>query len=229
MGGPVSWWPIGYINEQTDKAEGISFELLEYIGEQLNLPVWIAPSLPWKRVLKMVEVGQLDVVSGAYKTAQRSSLFQYSEPYYRNEIRVFVHKDRPFVFEKLEHLKGRVGLKPLGGSFGQAFDSFAAENKSSFVSVAAHKATFEVNVLRPLIEGLADYFVLDYQDGLLFLQKSGLQDEFVALPHPVAVLDVHLLLSRHSWCANLLPEINQVIAQAKRNGKLANIIAGYSQ
>ncbi|ALU46012.1 hypothetical protein AT705_24135 [Pseudoalteromonas rubra] len=67
-------------------------------------------------------------------------------PYYRNEIRVFVHKDRPFVFEKLEHLKGRVGLKPLGGSYGQAFDSFVAENKSSFVSVAAHKATFEVNV-----------------------------------------------------------------------------------
>ncbi|WP_157576973.1 hypothetical protein [Pseudoalteromonas rubra] len=48
--------------------------MLEYIGEQLNLPIWVAPPLPWKRVLKMVEVGLLDVVSGAYKTELRTLL-----------------------------------------------------------------------------------------------------------------------------------------------------------
>lgn len=58
----------------------------------------------------------------------RAKKFVYSESYHIEEFRIFVRSDRTFDFQNLNSLKGKLGLRPLGGTYGHHFDTFAADN-----------------------------------------------------------------------------------------------------
>lgn len=58
----------------------------------------------------------------------------------------------------------------------------------------------------------------------LFLEQEGLQDKIVALPYPVSSTEVYFALSRQSPCVQLVPRINAIIYEAKKNGTLQTII-----
>jgi ABC-type amino acid transport substrate-binding protein len=124
VGGSTAWQPIGYVSKKSKKLVGISYDLINHIGNKLNIPINIK-ALPWKRLLKTVKTGDWDIITAAYKTDERKILYHYSIPYFSNEVRVFVPKGGEFVFKQLEHLAGRIGIKPSGGSYGQTFDDFA--------------------------------------------------------------------------------------------------------
>ncbi len=227
VGGNSSWQPVGYLNKNTNQLTGISYDLIKYIGQELNIPVQISSALPWKRLLKTVQEGKLDILLAAYKTEERAKSFHYSTPYYANEARIFVKKGREFKFKKFEDLHGLKGIIPLGGSYGEDFDNFAKKNGSLFVNVSSYGSNFKLKFLQPVLQGYADYFIRDYQDGLSHLKKNNLTDQFITLPVPVSKLNVHFLISRNASCADLLPKVNRIVKHAKNNGVLKKIISQY--
>jgi len=79
------------------------------------------------------------------------------------------------------------------------------------------------------LAGRNDYFIQNYLDDILYLKQTVLQDQIVALPHPVAITEVYFALSRKSPCISLLSQINEIIDNAKRDGTLQAIIDKYSK
>ncbi|NQZ09140.1 MAG: amino acid ABC transporter substrate-binding protein [Algicola sp.] len=221
-GGTISWQPIAYFNQETQKPEGIGYDLTKVVGQRLKIPVEINAKIPWKRLLKFVKDGDMDLISAIYRTPQRDKHYHFSIPYFVNEARVFVKKGAEFPFAKLSDLIARRGVIPLGGSFGEDFDSFVVKHPLTMETLATKQ-----QLVTAILQGLSDYFIQDYRDGMTYLKQQGLENKIVALNHPVSVTPVHLAVSRQSSCAALLPEINQIIKLIKVDGTFEKIIDKY--
>ncbi|MBW3695803.1 transporter substrate-binding domain-containing protein [Vibrio sp. T187] len=222
VGSTNGWYPVTYVDPQTNLPSGIAHDLIQLIGERLALPIIIDTETPWKRLLHKVEEGTLDMVSAIYLTHERERLYRFTAPYYVNQARVFVAKGNEFPFNKLEDLKDLTGVIPLGGSFGDEFDNFSAENNLKLISVETKEQKG-----RMLLTGRADYFVHDFIDGTSYLNRYGLQDKIVALDHPISTTNVYFALSRHSPCQYLIPQINAIINETTQDGSLQAIIDQY--
>ena len=223
VGGSSRWFPIAYTAKDGQKIIGIGYDLIKLIAAKLALEVEINGQLPWKRALKYLKEGQLDVISALYWTEQRALDFHYSKAYFYNEPRIFVLKEKRFSYQKFEDLIGLSGIIPTGGSFGEAFDQFARENKLQLQGVSSKKL-----MVRALFNGMADYFIQDHLDGLSYLKQQRLEGSIIALPTPVSATPVHFALSKKSPCAAYLMKINLAISRAKAGGSLANIIRNTS-
>ena len=221
-GGTKSWRPIAYFNQQTQKPEGIAYDLTKIVGQRLKIPVEINAKIPWKRLLKFVKDGDMDLISAIYRPPQIDKYFHFSIPYFVNEARVFVKKGAEFPFTQLSDLIGHRGIIPLGGSFGEEFDSFAVKHKLKLETLATKQ-----QLVTAILQGLSDYFIQDYRDGMTYLKQHGLEDKIVALNHSVSVTPVHLAVSRQSSCAALLPEMNKIINQIKVDGTFEKMIDKY--
>ena len=221
VGGTQDWAPAATINNETGEADGIAHDFARLIGEKLDIPVELNATLPWKRMLIYLEKGKIDMTVALYQTPEREVLYQYTSPYFQNESRVFVVKGKEFPFEKFEDLIGRVG-GATPGNLGEEFEGFAKQHKLRIERVPTIK-----QMTKKLLLGRNDYLILDYLNGMIGIKKEGLQDQIVALPHPVTASSVHLALSRQSPCLALLPQINAVIETSIQDGTLQAIVDRY--
>ena len=221
VGGSSGWYPVGYVDEGTNKPKGIAYDFAKVIGKKLNLEVEIYASYPWKRMLKYVKLGKLDLVSALYWTGEREKVYTYTEPYLVNEARVFVLKSKKFKLEKYEDLIGLWGSTPFGGSYGDKFDSFAK------INLNITHANTKNQQIGMLLKQRVDYFILDYQDGMRYLKNNGLENKIIALDYPISTTKVHFAFSKQSPCLKLLDSINKMIIDSKSNGTLEEIILNY--
>ena len=221
IGGTTDWLPVAYINKKTGEPEGIAHDFAKIVGEKLNIPFELDATLPWKRMLHYLENGKIDMTAALYKTKEREVLYQFTTDYFKNESRVFVVKGKEFTFEKFEDLIGRVGGLTLG-SYGEEFEIFAKQHKLRLERVKTLK-----QMTKKLLLGRNDYIILDHLNGMLFLKKSGLRGQIIALPYIVSIAAVHIALSRQSPCLALLPQINAIIETSKQDGTLQAIVDRY--
>ncbi|OUR72341.1 hypothetical protein A9Q76_04050 [Arcobacter sp. 31_11_sub10_T18] len=223
VGGISGWYPVNYMDEGTNKPKGIAYDFVKVIGKKLNLEVKVYSSYPWKRMLKYVKIGKLDLVTALYWTREREKIYSYTEPYLVNEARVFVLKSKKFKLEKYEDLIGLRGHTPFGGTYGDKFDSFAKTNLN-----LTHASTKKQHVLL-LMKERVDYFILDFQDGMIYLKQNGLENKIIALDYPISTTGVHFAFSKQSPCLKLLDSINQIIIDSKSDGTLDSIIHKYTK
>lgn len=128
----------------------------------------------------------------------RAKKFVYSESYHIEEFRIFVRSDRTFDFQNLNSLKGKLGLRPLGGTYGHHFDSFAADNLQ--IEEYAHYGSG----MKRIHNGRRDFLVLALFDGLISAKKYGFASEIIPLPKNAVQLPVHFLISKKSPCRGLI-------------------------
>jgi len=221
VAGANDWPPVAIINKDTREPEGIAYDFAKIVGKELNIPVELNATLPWKRMLSYLEKGKIDMTAALYLTKEREVLYQFTTPYFENEARVFVVKGKEFSFEKFEDLIGRSGGLSLG-SYGEKFETFAKQHK---LHLGRDKSA--TLLTRKLLAGRYDYFILDYLNGMLYLKDEGLQEQIVALPTPISTEPVHFALSRQSPCLALVPQINAVIEKSKQDGTLQTIVDKY--
>ncbi len=173
-------------------------------------------------MLKYAEVGKLDMVASLYWTKERGKVYTYTEPYLMNEARVFVLKNKKFKLEKLEDLIGLMGGTPYGGgSYGDKFDLFTKKHLDLV------KATSKQQHINLILNERVDYFILDYQDGMIYLKNNELENKIVPLDYPISTTKVHFAFSKLSPCINLLESINRFIVNSTTNGIIKNITHKY--
>ncbi len=80
VAGANNWLPVAYINKKTGEPEGIAYDFAKIVGKELNIPVELDATLPWKRVLYYLEQGKIDMVASLYWTKERDIKYQYSKP-----------------------------------------------------------------------------------------------------------------------------------------------------
>ena len=172
---------------------GVGYDLAVEIARELKVPL-LFKVLPWKRALRQLELGRLDIILGIYKTKPRSIKYLYSPALINNEVKVFVLKEKTFALNSYENLIGMRGDMPNGGSFGDKFDDFSNQH------LQLSKIEGKEEKIKRLLRGVSDYFVSDYFDAMQFLDKERLTQKIVALPFIIASTPVYFAMSRNSAC-----------------------------
>ncbi len=185
--GTEGWLPIAYKDVNTEKVKGLSYDVIEEVAKRLDIGL-VFKRLPWKRMLKVLETGGLDMAIAIYWNSERDKHFLYSTPYFQNEARVFVKKGKEFNLNKLEDLIPYSGVIPAGGSFGERFDKFAEKNLKLF---QLHKTGFvgKKKKFNLILLGRYDYLVQDYLDGIMFSKQAGFKDSIVPLKYVINKTD----------------------------------------
>jgi polar amino acid transport system substrate-binding protein len=204
VNGPNGWEPISYRNTD-DQLTGIAIEVAQEVFNTLQVKLEILDHLPWKRQQLWLENGTLDLIVAAYFNDERAKKFTYSDSYHSDDIAVFVRKNKAFKYKGLHSLKGKIGLRPLGGTYGNHFDQFA-EQHLNIVEYSNHESS-----MKRIHKGNEDYLVLALMDGLFSAYKYGLSSEITPIAKGIAQLPIHFLMSKKSPCVKLMTKINQVL------------------
>lgn len=211
-----NWYPFVYRNGKNELIGTIP-DVARIALDRIGLKMEVHQDLPWKRILHQLETGKLDIVLGAYWNSDRAKKFHYSEVIGQDEIRVFVKKGNEFSLNSYEDLIGRIGLKLLGGSYGDEFDKFAAE-RLDFNEIPKSE-----QMINMLTQERADFGILGYVEGLQHAKNLGISSQIVALPWPILSNNMYFMVSRSAPCAHRMEELNAIIRNLKKEGILDQI------
>lgn len=116
--GDDNYAPVIYL--EAGKPVGTLVDILQAVGKKTG-DVFDFQLRPWKRAYEESKSGQGALV-GVSLTAERTALFDFSEPIYADDIQIVVRRDRVFAYSQLQDLKGKVMGGVIGASYGQEVD-----------------------------------------------------------------------------------------------------------
>ena len=223
LNGTNGWFPIIMRTDDGSTVEGLLPGVAADVTKRMNTPLKIEPEVPWKRLFAQLDRGDLDVVAGVYWTQERADKYIFSDPVLVDEVAIFVPKGKEFPLSSLDDLKGKVGARPFGGSYGQKFDEFAKAN----LDLREIKVRGENELIRLAADGKIDFAILGRYDGIKSAQEAGVADKVVDLEWPIASNDVYFLFSKESPCAAKVDDFNAGLKQAIAEGVVSDLVASY--
>lgn len=124
------------IDEDGDKS-GYGYDFFRLMARYLDVEYdYVGYELGWKDMQRMLEDGEIDLLTSARKTPEREEIFDYSKPIGTNECMITVRSDNTKIIgQKYNTYDGlRVGLLK-GNSRNNDFEKLADEKGFSYIPV----------------------------------------------------------------------------------------------
>lgn len=203
------------------RLSGIDIELMEIIADKMNLKLEVT-RYPWKRGLKYLEDGKIDIHTSLLRRPQREAFAYFIDPPYvtRSNKAFFVLQGKEATIGRYEDLKGlRIGVFEKNHYFKQ-FDQDSSLNK-------VHIKTTE-QMFQMVAAGRLDAFVMTQEVGEYKLREFGFDDRIVKASYVYSKpMDVHLALSKKSPLADRRDEISSVLQDLLDQGVVEQLKKKY--
>jgi len=213
---PVMW-------RQGDVITGVGPELLKLVFKPFGVAVKCPYKGDWSTAQSVLKKGAIDALVGVYLTEERKAFMEFSVPFMKDPVVIFVAKGKAFPFEKWDDLIGKKGATTAGDSFGQAFDVFISSKLDVKRSVTV-KENFD-----RLLSGEADYFIFAKYSGEFEAKRLGIADKIESLKKDATVENFYFGFSKKSKVAPLLPKVNAQIAKLVNDGTVEDLIRTYTK
>lgn len=206
-----SWPPFRIHENKTYR--GIDFDLWQEIGKRLNLEIKFV-KYPWARILRNLELGEVDAMSGLAKRANREVYMHYTTPSYFTCSTVFyVKKGNKHLIKKYEDLYKYSVAYVNNSAYFKRFD----EDKK----LRKHPIPSEIQLIKMLAKNRVKVIIgtdcqADYE-----IKELGLKNKFEkALFKPKNNVPLYIAISKKSPFAKELKRVNEVIKQIIEEGKI---------
>lgn len=225
MGIETSFAP--YIIQQDNSWTGLNVELLTRLAKEVGCTLEFIHS-PWLRSLKLIEQGELDVLSHLSYNAERSQQFAFVGPH-QQEVIYLVGKTKAFPgLTNLTQLKrsGTPGIIALlnGAYYGDELDSILndAKNRTRFVFIRGNEDK-QALLLNGRVHGvLEDIVAYHYWKKQAGLSTAGLEPLFEVYQSPV-----YFGFNRHTLSQERLEQLAKAWQHLYNNGGLSGIVQKY--
>lgn len=220
------WEPYQYM-DIGGEVRGLDIELVTAIVKRSGCTVSFVER-DWATLLGMLRDGSIDLLTGATKTDARDKFAYFSDPYRDETFVLYVRSEdlSKYQDKSLQELLSdafRVGVT-LSYVYGDEITALedSPQFEMQFRGVPIGEMNYS-NLLNFEIDGfLEDPFV-----AAAVLRKKGLLSEIEAHPIRYNTGEVHLMLSRASIDAALIPIINKNLETIKKDGTYSRIMARY--
>ncbi|MFJ1337919.1 substrate-binding periplasmic protein [Pseudomonas caricapapayae] len=204
---PVSW-------SDGKQVRGLAPTVVRELFGRLGYEVEMVVLGNWKRCLLDAAEGRVDVVL-AYNSDQRDQGMRFSRvPVLREEVAVFVNRQRPVKFERLQDLAGYRGGLLFGESYGPEFDQFVARHQN-IEWVSSSQQNFG-----KLIRGRIDFVIQERRTGQLFVERLPGGEAIQALPAALSVDYLRVAVSRHSTVSQHMAQIDEQLQRMTDSGEI---------
>lgn len=147
---------------------GLYVEIFEEIAERLGWEVHYREA-PFRRVLRMVQQGEVDVMLGPLETEERAELMEFVAPAFPPERRLFFYLNKEHRIERYADLYGRAIGVLEGASYFPRFDDDE--------DLLKEPAPRYENLMLMLQKGRVDVVIAPELVGLYTVEKLGLDVE----------------------------------------------------
>ncbi|GLS90914.1 ABC transporter substrate-binding protein [Psychromonas marina] len=214
-------WPPWRVIEADGTLSGIELDILKRLTTHLDFDL-IIKGCGWKRCLKHMEVGESDVMTGLFKTAEREQYMKFITPAYRVEKNICFYQNKDSSKE-IYHFKDlydiSVGVVKKVAYF-EPFDSDPRINKLY--------ATTDEYLFRLLQADRLDAVVIACVTGDVLVSELNLQGVFKHANYVYRVAHpVYLAISKKSPFLAREAEISKALQGMIDRGEVQKIMASY--
>jgi polar amino acid transport system substrate-binding protein len=208
---PISWSDGNHVR-------GLAPSVVKNLFGQLGYEVEVVVLGNWKRCLLDAAEGRVDVVL-AYSTAQREQSMVFSTvPVLREEVALFINRQHPVKFERLEDLANYRGGLLFGESYGVDFDRLVAQHQN-IEWVSDSRQNFG-----KLMRGRIDFITSERRTGQLYVENLSGAQHIIALPKALSVDYLRVAVSRKSPLAKRMPEIDAQLKRMVDSGEVERLL-----
>jgi len=215
VGTKVDAKQFGFINPDTNELEGMEIDLARALAKTIlgdeNAVEFVGTNAKTRGPL--LNNGGVDLIIATFTiTEERKKLFNFSSPYYVDQIGFMVKNDSP-----CKSLADMQGLTIGVAQSGTANGALTAESKNQSIEISIKEFASYPEVKAALLNGEIDAFSVDksilrsYLDDQTMILDFGFNDQHYGI---VTKLD-NKILAKH---------VNDFVANIKKNGKLDEII-----
>lgn len=192
--------------------DGIDVRLLELVAERMGLEIQYA-QYPFKRGLHLLEVGEIDMMTGVLRRPEREEYLHFVEPPYKafSNKAFYVRRGEEGRITRHEDLHSlRVGTR-FGANYYPRFDNDPDIEKENVGTLALS--------VKMLLAGRIDAFVLTESSGDYEIRR-GTMPEVVSKAEFVysKKQEVYMVVSKASPFAGMIEDFNEVLAELVKEG-----------
>jgi polar amino acid transport system substrate-binding protein len=182
----------------------------------------------WRELLHKLKAGEIDLLGGATRTADREQFAYFTVPYRAEQFSIFIAANRI----------SELGVKPFeqllsdGLRFGVIEDYLYGEPVSSsqddpqFQDRFVYSSMAEINISR-LLHGEVDGIIEDKFVGASIIRHKNLGSDIVRHPIRLSSNPVSIMVSRASVDDALFSKINASVGELQSNGAIDKVQAQY--
>jgi len=206
----------------TDGAiDGVDGILMKALAEKLDAKIEFEV-LPFKRSLKEIEMGRVDMMSGLLYRPAREEFLHYVRPAYKNRSNkaFFVLKGKGNTIKKYEDLLPlKIGLR-MGVKYFPQFDEDARLEKYAV-------RENELNIAK-LLKGRIDTFIVSRAVGEYLIKQAGAADRLEMAEFGYSKENpVYIGISKKSPWAARHKEISAIFEEMASSGEIDRLIKDY--
>ena len=207
------------------KAVGIDVDMLHAAAKRLDLKIEVVP-LPWKRVLVLLQSGELPLAMPLFRTPERESFARFTGPVHVSQNGLFVRKGEEFPFTSIDDLTGkRIGLN-RGFVLADDFDRAIRQGKVMTEEVG----TIDQNV-KKLGARRIDAFAGNVVSTRYVLRGTSAETKTAVLPRLLSEnRPAYLVVSRTAKIPDqerLVETLRRTLEDLHRDGTYAKIVESY--
>jgi len=208
---PVMW-------HEGDNIIGVGPEIVKMAFVDLGITVDSKFKGSWSQVQDSIKSNDIDIVAGIYMTEHNKTFMDYSIPYMKDPVVIFVAKGKTFPYKNWDDLIGKKGTTTIGDSFGKEFDKFIAAKLtiSRFIKAGDN--------FNKILSGEADYFISALYSGLIEAERLGVSDSVEYLPTYATSEMFYISISKDSKFIRYLPQLNEQIEKLIKDGTVDKLI-----
>lgn len=202
---------------------GIDIDFLELVAHRMGLEIEFT-ILPFKRGLKMLEIGEVDLMVGILRRPDRERIYHFVEPAYKtnSDKAFFILKGSEGLITSHEDLHTLTVGTQLGTKYYPRFDTDTAITRSAVKEI-------DLNI-KMLLAGRIDTFIVtetvgDYHVAHLKLDHRIAKAKFAHRKQ----INVHMAISKRSRYAARLDEFNAVVRELLDQGEFERVKAEFLQ
>ncbi len=207
-----------YIWAEEGAVKGIGATATALLLDEMEIKVIHDTGYPYKRQLKMLARGQVDIAPLMARNPDREQYTLFIEPaYLYADTVIWQRSDSTRELNTLNDLNGLRGALRFGTTYGEQFDLFFRKEK--ILRVHEIEDAFSM-----LIANRVDYVVYDHLRTQLLIRQQGWEDRF---RHSAEVLirnPLYLAISRKSPCISLAPAFSEQLKKLIEAGRIREIV-----
>jgi len=209
------------------RAQGLDIDLVSALGERVDCEFEFIQG-SWASLLRLLQAGELDVLSGASITPEREEYARFSDTYREERFALFVRTEEHARWKDQSLAKLLAGEFRVGVTQGYLYPEPIQALQSD---PELENRFFEVPIGELNLNALLDYRI----DGFLedpyvvasIQRRRSSSGEIEALDLDFGMNDVHLLFSRESVSADLVDRFDRALDDMIADGSHAELMARY--
>ena len=223
--GHEEWAPFEF-SGNGETLKGINVEIHKAIAEKTGCDItWVKS--PWKRLLRQVEQGELDVANTASITEERSAYANFSTSYLSYEAVLFLGADDTAQYDSLRAFMdaGNDIAIARGYAYGDEADTLLAKDQYADQVEVMNKPELSVRMVAAgRIDGtIGNRYTLGYT-----AREDGVADKIRATDTVVQSDPVHFMFSKESVPQKVIDAYDEAITELKADGTIQKIVDDYT-